>query len=163
MPNIIDLQNSEITSHWEKADNEIFSIIVNMESKEKWTLDDNENINDALVKWALSLTEDRVEQIVENDSDSLIRIIAFMKSKRAFYFLEKLEKNNPGVMSEILHTALDGVERNKEDIRIYEIFRDRLVALFRVDLLERLFSINRTEKIKLAIIQSVEKYGGIHG
>jgi len=48
------------------------------------------------------------------------------------------------------------------DTRAERVLRDRLVALFRVDLLERIFSDERSEKIKQAIKNTTEKYGGIY-
>jgi hypothetical protein len=86
-----------------------------------------------------------------------------MRSKRSLYLLHKLEEQVPGATSELLMDAIDKITDGGDDIRAQKIMRDRLVALFRVDLLERIFSEERSEKIKKAIQATSEKYGGVYG
>lgn len=163
MSEVIDLQETSLFDHWKKKDASVLAILENMERRENWTLDDVQDLNAAIVDWGLSISRDQLESCVENDHESLLKLLGFMKSKKALFMLHKLEEIVPGSTSELLMDALDKIEEGKGDTRAQKILRDRLVALFRVDLLERIFSEERCEKIKNAIKTTTEKYGGIYG
>ncbi len=162
MSNIIDLQDSTITSHWRRVDEGVSTILENMQNRECWALDDHEDLRHAIIEWAANLNESNLENIIENNPDALIRIFAFMKSKRSLFLLHQIESKFPGITSELLLESLDKIDDGVSDTRSQRILRDRLVALFRVDLLERIFSEERSEKIKQAIRSTSEKYGGIY-
>ena len=159
---LIDLQESAISSHWEKGDKSILAILGNMQDRESWVLDENKDLLNAIVDWAGNLTGPQLEQAVEENPIAIIKILAFMKSKRSLVFIQKIEENFPGATSDLLLEALDKINTNEMDTRAERVLRDRLVALFRVDLLERIFSDERSEKIKQAIKNTTEKYGGIY-
>lgn len=162
MSNIIDLQDSTIASHWRRVDEGVSTILENMQNRECWALDDHEDLRLAIIEWAANLNESNLENIIENNPDALIRIFAFMKSKRSLFLLHQIESKFPGITSELLLESLDKIDDGVSDTRSQRILRDRLVALFRVDLLERIFSEERSEKIKQAIRSTSEKYGGIY-
>ncbi len=162
MSNIIDLQDSTITSHWRRVDEGVSTILENMQNRGCWALDDHEDLRHAIIEWAANLNESNLENIIENNPDALIRIFAFMKSKRSLFLLHQIESKFPGITSELLLESLDKIDDGVSDTRSQRILRDRLVALFRVDLLERIFSEERSEKIKQAIRSTSEKYGGIY-
>jgi hypothetical protein len=162
MSNIIDLQESTIASHWNGVDEGISAILENMQNRESWALDDQDDLRDAIIEWAAKLNESNLENIIEHKPDALIRIFAFMKSKRSLFLLHQIESKFPGITSELLLESLDKIDDGISDTRSQRILRDRLVALFRVDLLERIFSEDRSEKIKQAIRSTSEKYGGIY-
>jgi len=162
MSNIIDLQDSTIASHWNRVDEGVATILENMQYRENWALDGHDDLRHAMIEWAANLTESSLENFVENNPDALIRIFAFMKSKRSLFLLHQIENKYPGITSELLLESLDKIEDGVADTRSQRILRERLVALFRVDLLERIFSEERSEKIKQAIRSTSEQYGGIY-
>ena len=163
MSNIIDLQDDAIKKHWERVEKGVSVILENMQQRESWALDEREEVKNALISWAASVSENRLEEMVESIPDALVKVFAFMRSKRSLYLLHKLEEQVPGATSELLMDAIDKITDGGDDIRAQKIMRDRLVALFRVDLLERIFSEERSEKIKKAIQATSEKYGGVYG
>jgi hypothetical protein len=162
MSNIIDLQESTIANHWGRVDEGVSMILENMQNRECWALDDQDELRDAIIEWASKLNESNLENIIEHKPDALIRIFAFMKSKRSLFLLHQIESKFPGITTELLLESLDKIDDGISDTRSQRILRDRLVALFRVDLLERIFSEDRSEKIKQAIRSTSEKYGGIY-
>jgi len=160
MSKVIDLQDSAINSHWEGVKEDVSAIISNMQNRESWTLDDRAEFKNDIVAWGGTLDEATIENIIENCPDELIRLISFSQAKRSLYFLQSLESIVPGVMSELLFISLERIESPNEDVRHHMIFRDRLVALFRVDLLDRIFSVERTKKIHEAISKTVSNRSG---
>jgi len=162
MPDIIDLHDSTIASHWSRGDEGVSAILDNMQVRESWVLDECEGLKLAMIDWASCLTDESLKNIVENNSDDLIRILAFMKSKRSLFLLDKIENRFPGVSSELLMDSLEKIDNVNTDTRPQRVLRDRLVALYRIDLLERIFSVERSDKIKKAIRLTSEKYGGIY-
>lgn len=162
----IKLDNETLENHWGESESDILSILSNMEDKEIWTLDSDFTILKGIVDWAAGIgTELDIEEIEDNQED-FIKILSFMKSSRAFYLIKKLEIEFPGVIVETLASCVDAISKNKTnpdvDIRHYIIHRDRLSALYKVEVLERIYSSVRTQKIKTAIEETAEKYGGIY-
>lgn len=162
MSKLIDLQEQTIERHWKEVDEGVSTILENMQVQETWALDDHDDLLSEIIAWAGNLTEKRLEHIVEQKPDALIRIFAFMRSKRSLFLSHEIEKNFPGVIAELLLESLDKIEGGVNDTRPQRILRDRLVALFRVDLLERIFSVERCQKIKEAIRSTSEISGRIY-
>lgn len=160
--NLIDLQDTAISKHWEKGDKSILSILDNMQDRETWVIDGNEELINAIIEWAGNASRSDLEIAIEENPESIIKLLAFMKSTRSLVLIQKFEEFFPGTTSELLLESLDKIVANDGDTRAERVLRDRLVALFRVDLLERIFSDERSEKIKLAIKNTTEKYGGIY-
>lgn len=160
--NLIDLQDSAISKHWDKGDKSILSILGNMQDRETWVIDGNEELINAIIEWAGNASKSDLENAIEENPESIIKLLAFMKSTRSLVLIQKIEEFFPGSTSELLLESLDKIVANGGDTRAERVLRDRLVALFRVDLLERIFSDERSEKIKLAIKNTTEKYGGIY-
>ncbi|MFA0809393.1 type IVB secretion system protein IcmW [Microbulbifer epialgicus] len=163
MSRMIDLQDKEINDHWDKVEEGISNILENMQKKETWALDNNEEIKSALIKWAANVSDGQLEELVANKMEPLIKVFAFTGCRRALYLLHKLEERVPGATHELLMESVDTIDAGIGDVRPSKIIRDRLVALFRVDLLERVFSEERSEKIKTAIQYTTEAHGGIYG
>jgi hypothetical protein len=163
MSGLVDLQETSLINHWRKKDPSVLPILENMEKRENWTLDDVQDLQKAIVDWGMSLTPEQLESFAENDQDNLLKLLGFMKSTRALFLLHKIEEMVPGSTSDLLREALEQIEDGEGDTRTQKILRDRLVALFRVDLIERIFSEERCEKIKNAVRTTTEKYGGIYG
>ena len=164
MSNIIDLQDSAVLSHWSRVDSGVSMIVENMQNREIWALDNLEDLREAIIEWASNLTDNKLESIITNNPEALIRIFAFMGSKRSLYLLQQMEIKFPGVTSELLLESIERIEIGDSgfDTRSQRILRDRLEALYRVDLLDRIFSEERSEKIKQAIRLTTEKNGGIY-
>lgn len=158
----IDFTDASIDRYWMEAEKGVSAILSNMQEGEHWTID-SDDIRDEMIEWASNLTNDKLSHAIDNHTDRFIFILSFMKSKKALYFLGEIEKKLPGAISELLLESVDRISLNEgEDIRGDRIFRDRLISLFRVDLLDRIFSKERTENIKKSISTTCADRGGLY-
>lgn len=163
MSNTIDLQDSSVAGHWDQVEQRITHILDTMQRHEDWPLDDQNELKNAIIAWASTLDNTKFENILDEKANELLRVFAFTKCKRSMYLLQKLEELSPGATVRLLRQSLGDVDMAIDDNRARQVFRDRLVALFRVDLIDRIFSEERSKNIKTAIQTTTEKYGGIYG
>lgn len=159
---MIDLQDSTISGRWSENDLDVLSMLENMESRENWVLDDVMDLKIAIINLVATLNKDKVADLVNNPED-IVRILSFIKSRRFLCLLRGLEDEHPGITAELLDVCTGKIDRGDGDLRSEMIFRDRLVTIFRQDLLERIFSDKRTERIAEAIQMTTDQYGGIYG
>jgi hypothetical protein len=158
------IDDESLLKHWELASNDISQILDNMEERENWTLDNDEGIKQKVLQWANRVGGDISIESIEDNFPDFIKLISFVKSKRAFFIIKRIEDQFPGIIADTLRTSIDAISEKNDstDIRHFIIHRDRLTALYRVELLERIYSDSRSETIKLSMAETVEKFGGIY-
>lgn len=161
--NMIDISGSAISKHWESMDSRnnfpISDVIRNMRNQEYWVLDKKEEVEISLVRWAQNVDVEAAQNIVENKQDELLFVLTFVGSDRALVILKHIESLCAGAVVELLAYSTDKINQlsgrndkaDSKDLQKYFLFRDRLATLYRVDLLERVFSLERTGQIKAAI------------
>jgi len=160
MNNTIDLSDSSLNSYWNKIDKGIHSILESLEKNEDWVLDNKDNISESIELWAKNLTNEKADGYCDNP-DKLFVLLGLIKSKKAFYLIKILEELAPNITVDLLYESLDRIEDNP-DSRFESVFRDRIIALYRVDLLSRIFSLDRMKEIKNVVNETVSTAGGLY-
>lgn len=160
---MIDLRDDAINKHWSKADKSTLIILDNMRIRENWTLDEKTDLKKELIRWAENVSDKKLKEAIGNqaEAEALMKILAFMKSKRSLFLLSNIEKKFPGSTEKLINETVRKISTQAGDTRAEEIFNDRLLSLLRIGLIERIFSEERSEKIKQAIQASNKKYGGV--
>ena len=144
MPN---LRESIIQDFWQKKDPRMSRILGWMESMEDWMLDDNEEVAESIYNLANTLERISHKDVVDNSED-LIKAMAYMSSPRALRLMEWFDEHFPqGLSVEITQRALA-----MKDDEHAELLLDRFNTLERLSLLSKLFSPHRTRRI-VALLQ----------
>lgn len=138
MPN---LRQSVIEEFWHKKDPRMARILGWMESMEDWMLDDDEDVAGGIFALANTLEKVSARSVIENSED-LLKAMAYMSSPRALRLLEWFEEHFPNGVS----VALTQKAR-ENDSESAALFLDRLNTLNRLSLLSKIFSPHRTKII----------------
>lgn len=159
---MLDLQDSTVSDRWRKDASDIVSMLERMETRETWTLDDVMDLKTAIINLVATFNKEKVAGLT-NTPDDIVRILAFINIKRFLCLLRGLEDMHPGITASLLDDCTMKIEKGVGDIRPATVVKSRLVTIFRQDLLERIFSDERTESIVKAIETTTNHYGGIYG
>lgn len=124
----------------------VYRIIVLMESLENWTIDDNDDINQALQKFGHAL-ENQKEGVISKEEE-LIKLIVSLKLSRTLYVLQSLEGIKPGLASNLLSYAEKQSQSFDQENNLASVFLKRNLVFERMRLFKRIFS-----KDRLALVQ----------
>ena len=117
-----------------------------MESiEESWTIDGNQDLEEALESLGDSMIE--IENIDIKHPDKFITVIAQLRISRALHILQSLDTAFPGAAAKILEHA----ERTSERSPDSKLFLSRHVVFERLRLLSRLLAPDRLVLIQSAI------------
>ena len=138
MPN---LRQSVIEEFWHKKDPRMARILGWMESMEDWMLDDDEDVAGGIFALANTLEKVSARNVIENSED-ILKVMAYMSSPRALRLLEWFEEHFPNGVSVALTQ-----KAQENDTESSALFLDRLSTLNRLSLLSKIFSPHRTKII----------------
>ncbi|MCU7951321.1 MAG: hypothetical protein KZQ69_15165, partial [gamma proteobacterium symbiont of Bathyaustriella thionipta] len=128
--------------------------LTKMENQEAWVLDSNPEVQKELTEWADGLeSETEFDELRKYDEELLI-ILSFIRVKKSMSLLQGLEKKIPGIPIELMYVndRNNHPEKFKKKIQKASlIYRNRLIALHRADLIRRVFSKERCEKVMYAL------------
>jgi intracellular multiplication protein IcmW len=147
---MIDLSLNSTRKYWQsQEDSSLFKIITFIESVEKWTLDGEDSIENALNSLSDSFDNLPLVDIRElNIDEQIINILSYIKLGRAIRILQILDENNPGYSSRLI---MFSEENRQNDSDIYGIFLKRNLMFERVKLSSRAFSDNRIKMLVQAL------------
>ncbi|MDP3559825.1 MAG: type IVB secretion system protein IcmW [Legionellaceae bacterium] len=145
-----DLSQEAATKYWsEYIDPMIYRVLIFLESVEHWTLDHSPVLEEAMHKLGDTLEDiHSIDLSKLSHEDTIIRVVANIKSTRGLRLLQALDSVHPGSASRILMHA----ERNtfsKSDPS--GVFLSRNMAFERLRLLGRVFSEYRLHLIAKAL------------
>jgi len=142
-----DLSTRAVHEFWKNyEDPMIYRVISFMESVEKWTVDGNPEIEDALTKLGNSL--DGITKFELKKEDHYINIACHLKTGRALRTLQAIDTTHPGSASRLLMYAEEN-SKNPDDPA--GLFLRRNIVFERLRLLARIFSPERLALITKAM------------
>ncbi len=156
-----DLSNLGVQEYWTSVDGNVAEILRNMELAEGWTLDNDNELLSILQSWLQKLDEPALNALIRNQ-DKLLTITGFLKSGRGLLLLKEIDQRCPGLYESIYKVAINQIENKEGDIRMALVLRERYLALYRLGLLNRVFSSERRELVKNAVSRTTLQYGGLH-
>jgi hypothetical protein len=143
-----DLSLSACRQYWESyQDSIVIQALSLMESAEQWTLDNHDEVENALEQLGNHLND--LEKVNLKDKDKIIQVITHLKATRFLYILQILDKAYPGAASEIIGHA----EKNRNNDAIFELFLKRNLIFERFRLAARVLAPSRLD----TLIQALEE------
>lgn len=144
MPN---LTPEGVRNFWqERHDHALFRIISSMEGVEDWTLDGDEEFENAINE--LGEYFDGVKKFELSQEEKLIKILASLKSSRALRLLQFIDTLQPGAASKLLVYA-EVASNSPDDIPGF--FLKRNMVFERLQLLGRIFAPERFSLVTRAL------------
>lgn len=134
---------------WKNYDDPmIYRVISFMESVENWTLDDNPEIEEAMV--ALGEQLDKLTRFELGKEEQFVTVCAHIKTSRILRLLQAIDSIDPGSASKVLMYA---EENNNPENVLAGLFLRRNIVFERLRLLARVFSPQRFELVLKALEQ----------
>ena len=157
----VDLSEGSVEKHWEGRSKEIRDVLKSMESAEHWVADKDPEVLAAIEEWLSKLDEDLIDDLSDSPED-LHFIHGMMSSSRAMILINLLENEEPGITTDLLYSAIHEIDKNGDKAEFERVFRDRIVCLYRLNLLGRVFSKERIESVKTSVTNAVAEYGCLY-
>jgi intracellular multiplication protein IcmW len=147
---ILDLAASH--EFWKNYDDPmIYRVIAFMETAEKWTLDGNPGLEQALNKLGQSL--EGLTSYEVSKEEEFITVCAHIRTSRILRMLQAIDSIDPGSASKVLMYA---EEHNSPDHVMANFFLRRNIVFERLRLLARIFSEQRCDMV----LKMLEQGGG---
>lgn len=124
------------------SDQRVFEVITFMERAEDWTLDGDPQVEAALEKLELAMSE--LQGIEISNFEQLVYIGAYLKTSRVLKIMQEMDTNNPGAASRFLGYAESADETNKAA----KLFIRRNLIFERLRLISRIFDPERIKTIQ---------------
>ncbi len=148
-----DLHTDAIHAFWDSYDRRtLYRVIVSLERVEQWAVDQEEDIEPALLELGRAIDMAGDFDITKNE-ERLLRILANTHASRAMRILQALDLAKPGTASQLLMYAEEASEdkNNKVGDRYAKLFLRRNLVFERLQLLSRVFSPQRISLVLKAL------------
>ena len=148
-----DLSLGSVHAFWDSYDRRVlYRVIVGLESVESWAADKDLKIEEAIIK--LGKAMDMSHNIdFTGYEDKIINILAYLKASRAIKILQTIDNLNPGSAAKLLTYAEQQTnpQLNNQVNQSAKLFLDRNLVFERMQLLSRIFSVQRVNLILNAL------------
>lgn len=150
-----DLHKDAVHAFWDSYDRRtLYRVIVALERVETWMLDEEPEIEPALLELG-RVIDFAGDFDVSGNEDSLIRILASTKSSRAMRILQAIDLAKPGTASQLLMYAEDHAKSDTTAANAHvKLFLQRNLVFERLQLLSRVFA---PPRISL-VLKALENY-----
>jgi intracellular multiplication protein IcmW len=148
-----DLHNDAINAFWDSYDRRtLYRVIVSLERVEHWAIDQEADIEPALLELGRVIDMAGDFDITKNEG-KIIRVLTSTHASRAMRILQALDLIKPGTASQLLmYAEEDGEDKNnKVGDRYAKLFLRRNLVFERLQLLSRIFSPQRISLILKAL------------
>ena len=148
-----DLHTDSIHAFWDSYDRRtLYRVIVSLERVERWAVDQESDIEPALLELGRAIDMAGDFDIAKNE-ERLVRILANTHASRAMRILQALDLAKPGTASQLLMYAEEASEdkNNKIGDRYAKLFLRRNLVFERLQLLSRVFSPQRISLVLKAL------------
>ncbi len=151
-----DLHTDALHAFWDSYDRRtLYRVIVALERVEHWALDDEPDLEPALLELG-RVIDFAGDFDIAGYEDALIRILASTKSSRAMRILQSLDLAKPGSASQLLMYAEDhGKSDDSPNNAHIKLFLQRNLVFERLQLLSRVLA---PQRISL-VLRALENYG----
>jgi len=128
---------------WRQYDDPmIYKVIAFMETAEKWCLDGNATLEEAITKLSAALSE--LKSFELGKEEQFVTLCAHIKTSRILRLLQAVDTIDPGSASKLLMYA---EENNSPDNMMASLFLRRNIIFERLRLLGRVFAKERIELV----------------
>lgn len=142
-----ELSNKDVHKFWSEYYNPmIYKAISFMENVEDWTLDGDQELEQAITKLGTAL--DDAGYIDLEDEDKIIQILSYVKTGRMLRLLQCMDIAHHGAASKILMFAKNASQSAND---VFGIFLRRNIVFERLCILGRVFAADRINDILQAI------------
>ena len=151
-----DLHKDAIHAFWDSYDRRtLYRVIVSLERVEHWVLDEESDIEPALLELGRAIDMAGDFDIAGNEA-KLIRILANTHASRAMRILQSLDLAKPGTASQLLMHAEESSEDGdgRSGDRHAKLFLRRNLVFERLQLLSRVFAPQRISLVLKALEQN---------
>lgn len=165
---MFNLNRELVDEHWQKSEKGLNLVISAMSKNEEWPLDKKAGgeFEEALLDWLAEQDIESMVELSEEEPDKLVSLFSFMSLERSMYLHSLInEKDDSEVAGELLAYADESIlkqDLSDEQRQKFLIFKERFLTLYRMGLVERLFSEERSSKILDAVKKVSEKSGVIN-
>lgn len=145
-----DLHTEAIHAFWDSYDRRtLYRIIVALERVEDWVLDDDPDVEGALIALGEAIDEASNDFDIKDEA-LVIRILANIHAGKALRILQSLDMAKPGTASQLLMNAEETGEDKDGQVgdQYAKLFLRRNLVFERLQLLSRVFA---PQRISLAL------------
>jgi intracellular multiplication protein IcmW len=148
-----DLHLDAVHAFWDSYDRRVlYRVIVALESVETWAADHDPKIEQAIIK--LGQAMDLAHSVdFTGYEEKIINILAYLRAGRAIKILQSIDNLKPGSAAKLLTYAEEQVSTKlgKPINHSAKLFLDRNLVFERMQLLSRIFSMQRVSLILNAL------------
>jgi intracellular multiplication protein IcmW len=148
-----DLNLDAVHAFWDSYDRRVlYRVIVALESVETWAADRDPKIEQAIIQ--LGKAMDLANQVdFSGYEEKMINMLAYLSASRAIRILQSIDSLKPGTAAKLLTYAEEQAnQKSGKPINISsKLFLDRNLVFERMQLLSRIFSIQRVTLILNAL------------
>ena len=148
-----DLNLSSVHAFWDSYDRRVlYRVIVALESVETWAADLNPDIDKAIIQ--LGKAMDLVRNMdFTGYEEKIIDVLAYLRASRAIRVLQSLDGLKPGLAGRLLSLAEEqsNLKLGSNINNSAKLFLDRNLVFERMQLLSRIFSLQRITLILNAL------------
>ena len=150
-----DMSKEAVHQFWHDYDKRtLYRIVTSMEEIEYWAADNEEKIEEALLRLGEKLDEDVDYEV--NDEATLIKILGNLHSARALRLMQFLDVKKPGTAAKLLMYAEEQTKDPENKNPYANLFLKRNLSFERLQLLGRVFSPERINLVLKALESSHE-------
>ena len=149
-----DLYREAVHAFWDSYDRRtLYRIIIALEQVETWALDEQPEVEAALIHLGEVLDLDHPFELAEEAT--FIRVLAKTKAGRALRILQTLDIKKPGAASQLLVYAEEAKSGKREADGHAELFLNRNLVFERLQLLSRVFAPYRLSLVLKALESTI--------
>ena len=155
-----DLHTDAVHAFWDSYDRRtLYRVIVSLEGVEKWTVDQEEDVDAAFLELGRAIDMAGDLDITKQE-ERILRILANTQASRAIRILQALDIAKPGTASQLLMYAEEASEDKNSKVgdRHAKLFLRRNLVFERLQLLSRMFSPQRISLVLKALEYRSETY-----
>jgi intracellular multiplication protein IcmW len=152
-----DLHRDAVHAFWDSYDRRtLYRVIVAIERVEHWVLDEEPEVDLALIKLGEAIDQSHGFEVSEEAK--LIRVLANIHAGRALRILQALDIAKPGTASQLLMYAEEASSEaeGKHPDQNAKLFLRRNLVFERLQLLSRVFAPQRVNLVLKALEQQSE-------
>jgi len=153
---MLSLSNESVHEHWQQISPELASLFASIEKTEDWTLDNNPDIAERLMRFGLRLSDRKAaSRIADADKNELLFFLVYISSSKAFRLVQWMDEMQDGLGSRLLGNLLEqdgaGVFSNVVDPMLAGTMVQRLRVIQNTPFLQRLLSPSLLDSLVRAI------------
>lgn len=148
----LNLRTSVVEDYFKSKSKRLSKILEKLEPVEYWVLDSDKDIAASVAQLAEVLEKAHEYQFLENSED-LIKVLAYLSCSKAYYFMTWLDDNfNKDISVDFMEKAVSGYNEMPE----FSIHVERFDTINKINMIGSIFSEARLAKI-IKILESVKE------